>query len=86
MQKSELIGLRVEVSGWDAEGQFFVEHSALGSPESGQKTYCCVMRSTSVRSSLSAPCMRIASQNLMPRRTTSRGWRLRSKMDTTSYI
>lgn len=38
MQKSELIGLPVEVSGWDTEGRFFVEHSALDSTESGQKT------------------------------------------------
>jgi hypothetical protein len=38
MQKSELISLPVEVSGWDAEGRFFVEQTALDSTEPGQKT------------------------------------------------
>lgn len=38
MPTPELIGLPVEVSGWDADGRFFVEHAALDSPESGQKT------------------------------------------------
>jgi hypothetical protein len=38
MQKMELTSLAVEVSGWDAEGRFFVEHSALDSTGSGRKT------------------------------------------------
>ena len=38
MHTSNLITLPVEVSGWDAEGRFFVEHSTLGSTELGQKT------------------------------------------------
>ena len=38
MQTSDLINLPVEVSGWDSEGRFFVEHSTLDSTELGQKT------------------------------------------------
>jgi hypothetical protein len=38
MQKVVLVGLPVEVSGWDCEGRFFVEHSRLDSSESGEKS------------------------------------------------
>ena len=35
--KLESIGLPVEVSGWDTQGSFFVEHSTLDCTESGCK-------------------------------------------------
>jgi hypothetical protein len=38
MQKVDLLGLPVEVSGWDAEGRFFIEYSTLDSTGLGQKT------------------------------------------------
>lgn len=49
--KFELISLTVEVSGWDAEGSFFVEHSTLDCTESGCKVLA-LRRSVSGRSLL----------------------------------
>lgn len=38
MRKLKVIGLPVEVSGWDREGQFCIEHCVLDTNESGSKT------------------------------------------------
>jgi hypothetical protein len=38
MRKLDAIGLPVEVSGWDSDGQFFAEHCMLETNESGSKT------------------------------------------------
>ena len=49
--KLESISLPVEVSGWDAQGSFFVEHSTLDCTESGGKVLA-LRRSVSGRSLL----------------------------------
>jgi len=49
--KLEPISLTVEVSGWDTEGSFFVEHSTLDCTESGSKVLA-LRRSVSGRSLL----------------------------------
>ena len=38
MRRLDAIGLPVEVSGWDSDGQFFAEHCMLETNESGSKT------------------------------------------------
>jgi hypothetical protein len=38
MRKLDVSGLPVEVSGWDSEGQFFVEHCTLETTETGHNT------------------------------------------------
>jgi hypothetical protein len=49
--KIESISLTVEVSGWDTQGSFFVEHSTLDCTESGGKVLA-LSRSVSGRSLL----------------------------------
>lgn len=49
--KFESISLTVEVSGWDTQGSFFVEHSTLDCTESGCKVLA-LRRSVSGRSPL----------------------------------
>ena len=49
--KLESISLAVEVSGWDTEGSFFIEHSTLDCTESGCKVLA-LRRSVSGRSLL----------------------------------